>query len=61
MDSSKARDPFFGFRSELRGIAFDPTSFLMFTLDTSDLSDGKPKILGHAVMPLFLNADDKNP
>jgi len=58
---SKSREPFYGFRSEMRTTKIDPTSFLIFTLDTFDLSNAEHKIAGHAVFPLFLDANTKAP
>jgi hypothetical protein len=51
--------PFYGFRGELRGKKIDPTSVLIFTMDTFDLSQGKTRIIGHSIFPLFLDKDTK--
>lgn len=59
--ASKTREPFFGFRSEIRGAKLDPTSLLIFTLDTFDLSCGEARLIGHAVMPLFIDPSNKVP
>lgn len=52
---STNKEPFFGHRGEIRGNNMDPTSALIFTLDTFDLSQGGSRIIGHAIMPLFLD------
>ena len=58
---SKAREPFYGFRSELRASKIDPTLRLIFTLDTHDLSNTEHRIVGHAMMPLFIDSSTKAP
>jgi hypothetical protein len=58
---SKVRSPYFGLRLELRPEGFDPSAFLIFTLDTFDTSSMKYGLIGHAVMPLFQGAKSKTP
>ena len=61
MSVSKSREPFYGFRSELRTSKMDPTLILIFTLDTYDLSNAEHRIVGHAMMPVFLESSTKSP
>ena len=58
---SKARSPFYGLRNELRAEYFDPTCFLIFTLETHDLATSQYAIIGHAVLPLFITDANKVP
>jgi len=58
---SKVRNPFYALRNEFRSALFDPTSFMIITIDTYDMSSSSYVIVGHAVMPLFLDKTTKNP
>jgi hypothetical protein len=40
---------------------FDPTSFLIMTIDTYNTSSMKYGVVGHAVIPLFQGAKSKQP
>ena len=59
--ASNSREPFYGYRSEIRVNKMDSTSILVFTIDTYDLSKGHTVILGHTCMPLFIDQNTKTP
>lgn len=61
LDISHTREPFFGIRAEVFPAKTDPTSYALMTIDSNDLSSGEPRIVGHAVFPLFLKEDTKAP
>ena len=59
IDLSSARNPFYGFRYELRAPKLDPTIVIETTIETIDRADGLEKIVGYAYLPLFLNATSR--
>jgi hypothetical protein len=59
LDLSSARNPFYGFRYELRAPKLDPTIVVEATIETIDRSDGLEKIVGYAYFPLFLDASTR--
>ena len=59
IDLSSARNPFYGFRYELRAAKLDPTIVIETTIETIDRADGLEKIVGYAYLPLFLNATSR--
>ena len=59
--ASNSREPFYAYRGEIRVNRMDPTSILVFTMDTFDLSKGHTVIVGHACMPLFIDDRTKSP
>jgi hypothetical protein len=59
LDLSTARNPFFGFRYELRAPKLDPTIVIEATIETIDRADGLEKIVGYAYLPMFVNATSK--
>lgn len=61
IDDSRAREPFYGYRYEFRAEKLDPTSIMVMTLDSFDLSCGRACIVGHCVFPLFLSSQSKSP
>ena len=61
LEISKGRQPFFGFRQEIRAPKLDPTLTMLITVETIDRWDGLEKIVGYAYFPLFLNAQNKLP
>ncbi|CAI2384337.1 unnamed protein product [Moneuplotes crassus] len=59
--ASTSREPFYGNRSEIRVSKMDPTSIIVLTIDTFDLSKGHTVIVGHACMPLFIDNTTRSP
>ena len=59
IDLSSARNPFYGFRYELRAGKLDPTIVIETTIETIDRADGLEKIVGYAYLPMFLNATSR--
>lgn len=56
LNLSTSRNPFYGFRYELRAPKLDPTIIIEVTVETIDRSDGLEKIIGYCYFPLFLNS-----
>lgn len=61
IETSRVHEPFYGYRNEIRLAKMDPTSLIIFTLDSFDLSTGKRGIAGHAIFPLFIDTRTKSP
>jgi hypothetical protein len=59
LDLSSARNPFYGFRYELRAPKLDPTIVIEATVETIDRADGLEKIVGYAYLPMFVNATSR--
>ena len=59
LELSSARNPFYGFRFELRAPKLDSTIVIEATIETIDRSDGLEKIVGYAYLPIFINATSR--
>jgi hypothetical protein len=60
IDFSTARNPFYGFKYEIRGTK-DPSLLLMVTFETIDRSTGQPGYAGHSYFPLFMDRSTRLP
>jgi hypothetical protein len=56
LNLSTSRNPFYGFRYELRAPKLDPTVIIEVAVETIDRSDGLEKIIGYAYFPIFLHS-----
>ena len=61
MEYSSARNPFFGFKYEVRGARISPTLLLLVSFETIDKSNGQSCYAGHSYFPLFMDKQSKLP
>lgn len=61
LDVSLAREPFYGFRQEIRAPKLDPSLTILVSIESIDRSDSNDKIVGYAYFHLFLDAITKKP
>jgi len=61
MEYSSARHSFYGFKHEFRQQRFDPTTLVILSFETIDLSDNLPKIAGYSFFPLFVDRSSQLP
>ena len=55
VDFSTVRNPFFGFKFEVRGVKLSPTLILLVSFETIDRSNNLPCYAGHSYFPLFMD------
>ena len=61
MEFSTGRNPFFGFKYELRGVKLNPTMIVFVSFETIDRSNGEARFAGHSFFPLFMDKESKLP
>jgi len=61
LDFSSGRNPFFGFKFEVRGPKLNPTTLLLVSFETIDRSTKKPCYAGHSYFPLFIDRTTQLP
>ncbi len=61
MEFSTCRNPFYGFKYEIRGQMINPTLLLLVSFETIDKSSGKPCYAGHSFFPLFMDKQNYMP
>lgn len=61
MDMSTNRNPFFGFKYEVRGARLSPTLLLVVSFETMDRSNNKAVYAGHSYFPLFMDKNTEMP
>lgn len=61
LDFSTGRNPFFGFKYEVRGTRINPTLLLMVSFETIDRSNNKSCYAGHSYFPLFIDRSTRLP
>ena len=61
VEYSTGRNPFFGFKFEVRGAKINPTSLLVVSFETIDKSNKQPRFAGHSFFPLFMDKVSKLP
>ena len=55
VDFSTARNPFFGFKYEVRAPKLNPTLLLIVSFETIDRATNQPCYAGHSYFPLFMD------
>jgi len=61
VEFSTGRNPFFGFKFEIRGMRINPTLLVFVSFETIDRSNQQPRFAGHSFFPLFMDKENKMP